>query len=312
MGAMRTQQHHGVTWVDIGNPTRKEIGELATAYSFHPVHLEESLLTGHLPQVEREKDYVFLLLHMPGTDAAGNVVSDQLAVFLGKNYLVTLHKGAKDELSKLFVQCERDEQLREAYFRRSAGYLLYHLLDGLFKNTSEIVQDILEELDEIEGVVFAEKETASYEIGQLRQKITKLRRLTDFLKEILGDLAGDISKFTGEDLSRQYRGVVKTVNRLVVALDEAKETVEIFKDADFTASSAKTNQVLAVLTIIFTLTIPATILGTFYGMNIPLPGGIEDGAWMFLGPYTTFALVLTVSTVLAFMMAWYFWKRRWF
>jgi magnesium transporter len=97
-----------------------------------------------------------------------------------------------------------------------------------------------------------------------------------------------------------------------VALEEAKETVEIFKDADFTASSARTNEVLAVLTIIFTLTIPATILGTFYGMNIPLPGGIEAGAWTFWGPYTTLMLVMGISIVLAIIMAIYFWKKKWF
>jgi magnesium transporter len=61
------------------------------------------------------------------------------------------------------------------------------------------------------------------------------------------------------------------------ALEEAKETVEIYKDMDYMLSQEKTNKILAVLTIVFTLCIPATVIGTFYGMNINLPGGIETG-----------------------------------
>lgn len=285
---------------------------LADEYPFHPLHLEESLLGARLPQIEKEKDYVFLLLQIPGTEADGSIVSDQVAIFLGKDYLITLHNESADELRKFFTLCENDEGMRATYFKHSTGYLLYHILEGLFKDTGDLVQGILEKLDRIEGVVFDEKSTASYEIGQLRQQITKLKRIMDFLKDVLGDLATNIDDFTGDSMSRHYHSMAKTVNRLSVALDEAKETVEIFKDADFTASSARTNQVLAVLTIIFTLTIPATLLGTFYGMNVQLPGGIEAGPWTFFGPYTTFILAVIISLGLALAMGWYFWKKKWY
>ena len=60
-------------------------------------------------------------------------------------------------------------------------------------------------------------------------------------------------------------------------MEEAKETVEIYKDTDYMLSQEKTNKILGVLTIVFTLSIPATVIGTFYGMNINLPGGSETG-----------------------------------
>jgi Mg2+ and Co2+ transporter CorA len=43
---------------------------------------------------------------------------------------------------------------------------------------------------------------------------------------------------------------------------------------------------LGILTILFTLSIPATVIvGTFYGMNIELPGGIEKiDSSHFFGP----------------------------
>jgi hypothetical protein len=57
-------------------------------------------------------------------------------------------------------------------------------------------------------------------------------------------------------------------------LEESKETIEIYKDTGNMLSTEKTNRILSVLTILFTLSIPATIIGAIYGMNVHLPGRI--------------------------------------
>jgi magnesium transporter len=80
-------------------------------------------------------------------------------------------------------------------------------------------------------------------------------------------------------------------------LESSRETIEIYKDTDFMLNTEKTNQILAVLTILFTLSIPAAVAGTFYGMNINLPGGIETGSWDFFGMYTTLIIVFIISGV---------------
>jgi magnesium transporter len=76
-------------------------------------------------------------------------------------------------------------------------------------------------------------------------------------------------------------------------------------------STEKTNKILAVLTILFTLSIPSTVIGSFYGMNINLPGGLETGAWNFFGTYTTLIVILIISTFSALLMIWYFRRLGW-
>ncbi|MEM3744114.1 MAG: CorA family divalent cation transporter, partial [Candidatus Methanomethyliaceae archaeon] len=80
---------------------------------------------------------------------------------------------------------------------------------------------------------------------------------------------------------------------------------------DFTVGQQRMNRALVILTVIFTITIPATLVGTFYGMNIPLPGGIETGPWTFLGPYTTFIILVTIAFLPAMIMLIYFKKLGW-
>ena len=98
---------------------------------------------------------------------------------------------------------------------------------------------------------------------------------------------------------------------MVEALDESKETIEIYKDTDFMLSTEKTNKILAILTILFTLSIPITVIGTFYGMNVNLPGGIQTGSWNFFGTYTTLIVVLMTSIVSVLLMLWYFRRLGW-
>lgn len=312
-GSTKVQKHHSITWVDIQNPTRREINKLTTEYPFHSLHLEDSLLAAPSPLLEKEKDYLFLLLQMPVQDATeGKIVASQVGIFLGKDYLITTHTDTVPELRQLFDECEANKEQRSAYFDKSSGYLLYSVLELLLRNVSDLVRSILEELDAIEDRVFDARTSDATHIGQLRQKIVRLRRTILPLKIIMADLPTDVSSFAHDSLTRYYRNIIRLVDRLAETADEAKETIEIYKDADFTASTAKTNEILAILTIIFTLAIPATIMGTFYGMNVPIPGGNEVGPWTFLGPYTTFILVLAVSVASAVYMFWYFKKQKWF
>jgi magnesium transporter len=102
------------------------------------------------------------------------------------------------------------------------------------------------------------------------------------------------------------------VNKLWEEIEEANETVEVYKDADFTTSTEQTNRILAILTLVFTFTIPITVVGTLYGMNVLLPGGIETGEWTFFGRYTTFIILLVLSTLMALAMYLYFKRKKWF
>ena len=310
---LRVQKHHNITWIDIVNPTREQISQAMEGRALHPLHLDVSLLHEHLPQVEKEEDYVFLLLQLPDYDkAAQKVETKQVAIFLAKNVLITVHRGAISQLQQLFDDCQQNEDQCDNYFKGSSGHLLATIIGNLLKGSAELIQSILVKLDKIEDVVFENHVAATYEIGQLRQHITKLKRLMDFLRDILADLAPRIDEYTGEKLAHYYRHNARIAQKQSMLLEEARETIEICKDADYTASNQKTNTILAILTIIFTFTIPATVVASFYGMNVPLPGGNQAGAWTFWGPYTTliFVMILSVAPVLA--MWWYFKKKKWF
>ncbi len=166
-------------------------------------------------------------------------------------------------------------------------------------------------IDDIEDSVFDEQISIPRQISLLRREITTLRRIVIPLRRTVVDLSKDVQRFSREDLAPYFKDVQDHIEKVYEALEEAKETVEIYKDTDYMLSQEKTNKILGVLTIVFTLSIPATVIGTFYGMNINLPGGSETDSWTRLGPYTALIFVLVVSSISALLMILYFRRLGW-
>ena len=71
-----------------------------------------------------------------------------------------------------------------------------------------------------------------------------------------------------------YDDVKDHMDKAFEILEESKETIEIYKDTGNMLSPEKTNRILSVLAILFTLSIPTTVIGAIYGMNVHLLGRI--------------------------------------
>jgi magnesium transporter len=253
---------------------------------------------------------MFVILNFPMY--GGNVPkASQLSIFVGMDYLVTVHMGELEPLTDMFHRCKTDEKQRASVMGNSSGFLLHKIIDILVDDLLHPLMKLEGNLDDIEDLVFAENFSIARQISYLRSEITALRRILLPLRRIVTEIGKDAQRFSREDISPQFNDVKDHVEKILETIEAARETVEIYKDTDFIFNTEKTNKILAVLTIVFTLSIPATVIGQYYGMNVPLPGGIETGPWMFLGEYTTFIIVILLSVVGAALMSIYFYRSGW-
>ena len=302
-----------LTWVDIQKPTREKMSILEQLYPFHELNIEDCLSKIQIPKVDRYEDHIFVILHFPTIDKEKSIPrTTQLAIFAGFDYLVTVQQGELKPLSEMFQICKVNEKQRDSFMGTSSGYLLHSIIDLLVDDLLHILMKLEGNLDDIEDVVFDEKVAVAKEISLLRREITTLRRVVIPLKRIILDLSKDIQKFSEEDLTLYFDDVKDHIDKVIEVLEESKETIKIFKDTDFMLSTEKSNKILAVLTILFTLSIPATVVAAIYGMNVNLPGGIETGPATFFGPFTSFTLLVIAAILPAVIMIWYFKRQGWF
>jgi len=313
---IETIQGEGFVWIDLQNPDREDVEELAKKYNFNELNIEDCMTKFELPKLDSYDDHFFVILHFPPlSKKVGVSKNSQLSVFLGKNFLITIHQGDLKPLVELAEICKTDldQQKNDALLKKSSGLLLHQIIDVLVDDLLHISRKIIANLDEIEDRVFDETKPVARNIALLRREINGLRRIVNPLKKFVLEIAKNIKRFSERDddeLTLYFDDVIDHIDKVIETLEESRETMEIYKDTDFVLSTEKTNKVLAVLTIIFTLAIPSTVIGTFYGMNVNLPGGIEDNS-VVLGPFTTFIIVIIASAIPAILMFTYFKKLGW-
>jgi magnesium transporter len=307
-------QGNGFTWTDIQNPDRSEIEKLGQMYSFNSLNLDDSISKIQLAKIDNYDDHSFVILHFPPLAMKrGMTRFNQLSVFIGKDYIVTIHNGELKPLVDMVTHCKESPQYRNDLMGQSSGFLLYKIIDALVDDLLHMLRRIVENLDEIEDDVFDENKSTPKKISLLRREITILRRIVHPLRKIVLETSKNTQRFSNpdDDLLIHFDDVIDHIDKVAETLDEAKETMEIYKDTDFMLSTEKSNKILATLTIIFTLTIPPTVVGALYGMNVNLPGGIQTGSWEFLGEYTTLIIMLIISMVPSLLMFLHFYRKKW-
>jgi magnesium transporter len=313
---IETIQGEKFAWIDLQNPDRSDVEKLAEKFNFNTLNIEDCMTKSELPKLDSYDDHFFVILHFPPlAQKAGISKNSQLSIFLGKDFLVTVHQGDLKPLVELAEICKTssDQQRKDRLLGKSSGLLLHEIIDVLVDDLLHTSRKVIANLDEIEDRVFDETKPVARNIALLRREINRLRRIANPLKKFVLEIAKNIKRFSerdDEELTLFFDDVIDHIDKVIETLEESRETMEIYKDTDFVLSTEKTNKVLGLLTIIFTLAIPSTVIGTFYGMNVNLPGGIGDNP-MFLGPFTIFIIIILASAIPAILMFAYFKKLGW-
>ena len=294
-----------LTWVNIEGPTERETEYLTKNYPFHPLDLDDCLSRIQRPKIDEYKDYLFLVFHFPLFKKETRVTTpSQVSVFIGENYLITLHKGELKPLVKLFRECQIDEESRREHFSQGSGYLLYRIIDRLVDYCLPILSRIDDNIEKVEEDIFSEEmPRAIKEISILRRDVISFRRIIWPMRAVIGSLEPKIRRFTKMDLAVYFGDMVDHVDKIWDGLDECKEIIEGLNDTHDSLATNRTNEIIRMLTIIATILLPITVVASIFGMNIPLgPFGNSDYSFLY---------VLLITLVIVGSILYFFRRKHW-
>ncbi|MFC1915471.1 magnesium/cobalt transporter CorA [Chloroflexota bacterium] len=297
---------NNLTWINIERPTERETEYLAQNYPFHPLDLDDCLSRIQRPKIDQYKDYLFLVLHFPAFNKETRATTpNQVSVFIGEKYLITLHKGGLKPLVKLFRECEIEEEAREENFNQGPGYLLYRIIDRLVDYCLPILNRISVNIEQTEDNIFASRRMprAIEAISILRRDVISFRRIIWPMRAVIGSLEPKIRRFTNMDLTVYFGDTVDHIDKIWDALDEYKEIIEGLNDTHDSLATNRTNEVMRMLTVIATILLPITVVASIFGMNIPL-GPFSNSAYSAL--YVFFICLVIIGGMLYF-----FRRHRW-
>jgi magnesium transporter len=282
---MESISWNDLTWINIENPTERETDYLAEHYPFHPLDLDDCLSRIQRPKIDKYKDYLFLVFHFPVFNKEARVTkASQISVFIGQDYLITLHRGDLKPLVKLFKECEIDEESRQENFSEGSGYLLYRIIDRLVDYCIPISNKMLGNIEDMEDSIFSNiRRSQIKEISMLRRDIISFRRIIWPMRAVIGSMEPNVRRFSRMDMSVYFGDMVDHLDRIWDALDEYKELIEGLNDTHDSLMTNRTNTIIRLLTIISTILLPTTLIASIWGMNIPLPFQNSEYAFNYIG-----------------------------
>ncbi len=303
-GRIRTITHGNLTWIDLPDPTPENITYLEENFPFHPLDFDDLSSRRQRPKLDEYDDYLFLVLQFPVYDKHQRVTTpSEVDVFVGTDFLITIHKGRVWPLDRYFAACEGSEKMRDEDMSMGSGYLLYRITDQLVDNFFPIVYKIERNVQEIEDMIFTHggRETVE-EISVLRRDIIAYRRIVKPLMPVISRLEYIKSRLIHEDLEVYFSDIGDHLARVWESLEDQKGIIEALNDTHDSLISHRTNEVIQALTIISVIILPLTLLSGLYGMNVRLP----LGDWAF-----AFEAILALMGFTALSMLLFFRHRRW-
>jgi len=295
-----------LTWVNIEAATERETEWLADTYHFHQLALDDCISRKQIPKIDVYPGYLFSVFHYPIYDKATRISSKrQWSAFIGENYLITIHTGALKTIVALFRDCMANEDARKEYMSSGSGFLLYRILDRAIDSYFPVVDKILSLIEDIEDAVFDEDVEAAKELSILRRDIITQRSVMFPTREIFAEMENKLKRFSKTDVTAYYDDLMDHTNKICSTLDECKEIIEVYKDTDYMLATNRLNRVTRILTIFSAIVLPILIISSLYGMNVILPGGLEEGG------IQTFLILLLVMLVIAGGMLFFFRRKRW-
>lgn len=295
-----------LTWLNVEHPVAREMEYLAQNYSFNQLDLDDCLSRRQRPKIDEYEDYLFVVLHFPKWYKEVQIARpSQVALFIGRNYVVTVHSGELTPLVKLFELCKDKDEVRERNMGKGSVFLAYRIIDLLVDYCFPIMDKILSQMESVEDKVFDVNVEAAYELAVLRRDIIAQRRIIWPLRAVIESLEAKLRKFTTMDMSVYFGDLSDHLNKIWDTLEECKEVIEVFKDSDYVLGTERLNRIFTIVTILGTIILPFLIISSIYGMNIPLPGGIERGGLQ------SFAILLAIMFLISGGMLYFFRRRRW-
>ena len=290
-------------WIDIYDCSAAELNYIGDLFDFHPLALEDCLQISPRAKLDRYDDYNFFVFHalryFEEAEEEDEISSIELDVFMGANYIVTIHPIALAAVGKVARVCLRDTELMIL----GPEHLLYRIVDNMVDDYFPIITRLGERIDDLEDNIFLDRgREITEEILALKRTIILLRKVLIPQRRIFGNINGHYSFLVNEENVPYYLDLVDHLDSVLDTANTYRDLVNSTTETYYSIINGRTSEIITVLTIISIIMMPLTVITGFFGMNVQIPGSHS--------PFYVWYILIGMFT-LAIAMLGFFRYRRW-
>jgi len=253
-----------IIWVDVADPTGEDFHELAKEFGFHPLSIEDCRNEHQRPKVEEYHGYYFIVLYEAELVLGKELELRELSIFLGKNYLVTVHSQPLRALPTAERLWRQWTDLAE----RGTGLLAYLLIDSIVDDYMPLLDTLSDRIDDLEDKIFVDFQPAAIEeIYHIKKELLFLRRAVTPLRDVFNTLIRREQPLFSRETLVYFQDVFDHLIRVADTIDVLRDMLGSTMDAYLSISGNRMNTVMKRLTAISTILMTVTLIAGIYGMN---------------------------------------------
>jgi len=290
-------------WVDITGDDFDSLRRISECFNIHPLSIEDAEQPNQRPKLELFDQYLILVVRTPNLDyERGEIDTFQLALIVGENFLVTVHRPEIQSIDRIRQMVETGNN---KFLFSGPDYLACWIIDYSVDRFLDLLGQIDDHIEFIEDEVFDNPSNRLLEdISDLRSDILYLQRTINPQRDELSKITRQPVPFIDEEVKVYFRDVQDHITRSIELLANYRELVAGARDMYMTTISNRMNEVMKTLTIIATIFIPLTFLAGIYGMNFT---HMPELGW----PWSYYSLLGFMGMVTGGMI-YYFKHKDWF
>ena len=300
------QNPNCLVWVSLEHPTEEEAHAiLVDLFHFHPLAIEDCLNTGYqTPKVDDFGSYIFLIFHaIRASKDISKVETMELNLFLGQNYLVSVHLEEKfPAVDALWERLARDERLTQ----NGSDFLCHSLLDFVADEYLPVLDSLDDEIEYLEDQVLAKPNSRLLErILNLKHTLIYLRRIMSPQREALNRLSRDQFPMIDQVSRIYFRDIYDHMVRYQELIETLRDVTGGAMDIYLNSTSLRLNEIMKALAVVSTIFLPLSFVAGMFGMNFQfmIPNWESEYG---------FAVFWVICLAIVFGMLYFFKRRGWF
>ncbi|MBP6557204.1 MAG: hypothetical protein KA213_02490 [Flavobacterium sp.] len=249
----------GFNWLDVKCPSEEQFAEIATEFKLEKYSVKDSLEPGHLPKIEKIKNFNFVILRAYTANENDNIstveeLSNKVAFFYNEKQIITIHRTPFLFLENL-AKSDKDFDS------------VFDLLIAIFK---EIVQTYTapsqwqtNQIDEVEKTIFLKDlNKISLEDLYFQKAETRIsKKLLVLTQNVINQIQVPAPNQTA------LQDVKDNLVKLILEYEESLENANNLMNTYLSVTAQKNNDVMKLLTIFSAFFLPLTFIAGIYGMN---------------------------------------------
>ncbi|MDI5967612.1 magnesium/cobalt transporter CorA [Streptomyces sp. SL13] len=292
-------------WIGLHEPTQEEFDLVSGEFGLHPLAVEDALTAHQRPKLEVYQDSLFLALKPVTYDDDADVVSaDELMVFVGDSFVVTVRHGEGQRLKEVRERLEDSPDV----LAHGPCAVLYAVCDATVDHYVDVASELHTDLELLEEEIFApdggtETRNTAGRIYGFKRQVMEFRRATSPLADPMTRLALAQVPYVDRESQPFFRDVSDHLTRVNEQVDGLDRLLSDMLGAHLTQVGIRQNDDMRKISAWAAIAAVPTLIAGVYGMNFT---HMPELQWHY-GYYGVLGVMLAACWVLYV----FFKKRGW-